>query len=517
MDDFFRSPANGLTSHPSNRRFLRQLFKNSAMRLGLECREEFASADGGAVDVSALMDALGLPRSSNGWARATAADLSIVAELLPDLRETLVIGWGMPPSLLNYIDDQCAVFIDLEIDPIRFTQHLRFCARTNDQTALGVLSALQVDEENAWNDAAALKGYFARRGESHLIDSRLDVGLFVGQTSIDLALVEHGRIARPVDARDRVHELAQDVDLLVVKPHPYETSTSHIVELTSGIPNIAWINDNVYAMLCADNLRFVCGLSSGTLREAEFFLKPAKYLIKADRNEKQRLPRSCSEWIAVSAAIASIEAMTGICRSDPVWARLLRAVLTPRGGPEFLPDTFREDALDHAFGVRWGLDGAQRGLPALPALQLDHDYDVGAGSPNLAWLTRGWSDPEPWGVWSDGALACIAIPLDEQISRVAGSIQLRVEGVLFNAPAAEVPSIVFTVNGQPCQASPEDGDGSQGRMVLLSTLAGPVARRILLIQLAIRNPLRPSELGQGTDDRQLGFGLRRVRVSTTPA
>jgi hypothetical protein len=80
MDDFFRSSDNRLLSHSSNRQFLRKLFESAATRLGLQCREEFARSDGGTVDVAAVMDALSLPRSAEGWAQAMIADISVARE-----------------------------------------------------------------------------------------------------------------------------------------------------------------------------------------------------------------------------------------------------------------------------------------------------------------------------------------------------------------------------------------------------------------------------------------------------
>lgn len=146
------------------------------------------------------------------------------------------------------------------------------------------LSALRVADEHSWNDAAALKGYFARRGGTAIFDPRISFRLFIGQTTVDLALVEDGRLARPCDAIDRVRGLARSVDVLLFKPHPYEGALSHVAELAARVSNAAWTQDNVYALLSADNLRFACGLSSGALKEASFFLKPARYLINADRS-----------------------------------------------------------------------------------------------------------------------------------------------------------------------------------------------------------------------------------------
>ena len=160
---------------------------------------------------------------------------------------------------MRCIDDGGASFIDLEIAPIRFASHLAFCARTNDRLIETALAAWRIDEEACWNEAAVLQGYFSRRSSPFLFDRDLRVGLFCGQSAIDLALVRGGEIARPIDVLESVRELAGSVDLLVIKPHPYEPDPRHLMQLAAQIPNAAWTDGNIYALLCAQNLKFIAG------------------------------------------------------------------------------------------------------------------------------------------------------------------------------------------------------------------------------------------------------------------
>lgn len=425
----------------------------------------------------------------------------------------------MPPSLMNYIDSSGATFIDLEIDPIRFTKHLRFCARTNDRATAGVLARLRISDEHCWNDAAILKGYFARRGAQSLFGPRTSVGLFIGQSLLDLALVTRGRLARPTDVFDRVRALAQSVDLLVIKPHPYEPSTSHLAELASGLSNVAWTGHNIYALLCAKNLNFVCGLSSGTLEEAKYFLKSSERLIEPDRNGRQVLPKACSDWIPVPAAVASIEAMTEICRPFANLKQAFRSLSPKRTKLPLWVGSFRDDALDHAFGFRWGLDGAQAGLPTFPLLQLDHIYGFFDGSPGTAWLDIGWSTPEPWGVWSDGARACVVVPLDEELLKDLDSVEVRLEGQVFSPPSASPSDVLACINGNRADAVVFGGEASETPVgiTLRVALDSPRTKRVLLIEFVIRTPMKPSDLGMSPDARSLGFGLQRLCVSTQRA
>ncbi|MDM0038533.1 hypothetical protein QTH89_19030 [Variovorax sp. J22G21] len=503
MDDFFRSSDNSLPSHPANRRFLHKAFRHSASRLGIVCREEYARSDGGRLDVAAMMKALGLAPTPAGWAKASAADLTPVAEmgLMPMLTpRTLVIGWGLTPSLMHFIERSGAAFVDLEISPIRFTSHLAFCARTNDRQIEAALGGWHIDEELFWNEAIVLEGYFSRRGPSLLFDRDMTVGLFCGQTAVDLALIRDGEIAHPIDGLDEIRELASSVDLLLIKPHPYESDLRHLTRLASQISNVAWTDSNIYALMCADNLSFVCGLSSGALREAAYFMKPAVPLIEADRNRRNKLPAACSDWQITEPGILSMQALSKICgRTDGLTQR---------------PARFPDDALDRAFAVRWGWDAQSPGLHAAPELAPGRVYDFQAGQPATAWLSFGWSAPEGTGVWTGGTRACLVIPLASSAPANATELRARIEGLLFVGTSSRNPIVRAWIGGR--QADVQTAGGTTGetevRFVLKAPSTDMPKARVLVLEFDITDPLRPCDCGLGADARRLGFHLQRLSL-----
>jgi len=455
VDNFFRSSDNALPSHPNNRQFLCKAFGLPARRLGLACRELHARSEGGTFDVGAMMDALALPRSAAGWASTCIADLAplLDAGLLPRLApRQLVIGWGMPPSLMHWVDRQGASFIDIEISPVRFASHLAFCARTNDRRIEAVLGNWRIDEEACWNEATATHGYFSRRSASQLFSPGLRLGLFCGQSAIDLALVRDGRIARPIDALDKARELARSVDLLVIKPHPYEPDLRHVAELAAQIPNTAWTDANIYALLCADNMEFVCGLSSGALHEATYFMKPAVHLITSDRNNRSHLPAACSDWIPVGPGITSFEALAGIVAgAGEVPARAA---------------SFPADALDRAFGLRWGLDAQSPGLPTPASPTLGAIHDLRTAGPARSWLSFGWRTVDGVGVLAAGERACIVMPLEAGALAGASFLHAHVEGLLYAPAAARRPLVRAWIDGHRADVQPMQGGGLRAKVRL---------------------------------------------------
>ncbi|VTU18870.1 hypothetical protein [Variovorax sp. PBL-E5] len=498
VDNFFRSPDNALPSYPANRQFLFKAFGLPAGRLGLQCREVHARSEGGTLDVGAMMDALALPRSAAGWARTCAADLAplLDAGLLPRLApRQLVIGWGMPPSLMHWVDRQGASFIDIEISPVRFASHLAFCARTNDRQIEAVLAGWRIDEEAFWNEATATHGYFSRRSASQLFHRGLRVGLFCGQSAIDLALVRDGRIARPIEVLDPVRELARSVDLLVIKPHPYEPDLRHLAELAAPIPNTAWTDANIYALLCADNVEFVCGLSSGALHEATYFMKPAVHLIASDRNSRGHLPASCSDWMPVGPGIMSLEALAGIVAGA--------SDMPPRAS------RFPDDALDRAFALRWGRDAQNPGLVTPPVPTLGAVHDLRAAGPARNWLSFGWRTIDGVGVLTAGERACVVIPLEAGSLAGASFLHAHVEGLLSAPAAARRPLVRAWIDGHRAdvQAMPGGGVRAKVRLDLSIRLNADPAPRVLVLEFEMAG------------DGRASFELQRlgVRPTASPA
>ncbi|NDZ14497.1 hypothetical protein C7T35_18135 [Variovorax sp. WS11] len=509
MDDFFRSSDNTLQSHPANRRFLCRAFGLQARRLDIPIREMFPRSEGSELDVAAMMGVLSLPRRSEGWAQASIADLEPLAEagLMPRFDPgTLVIGWGLSPSLMHAIDRGGASFIDLEIAPIRFASHLAFCARTNDRLIEAALAAWRIEEESYWNEAGVLQGYFSRRSAPFLFSRNLRVGLFCGQTAIDLALVRDGKIARPLDALEEARELAGRVDLLVIKPHPYEPDLRHLVELAAQIPNAAWTDENTYALLCADNLEFVCGLSSGALLEANYFIKPSRHLIAPDRHNRSRVPAACSDWAFVGPGIASLEGLARICAGS--------GTVPPR------PSRFPDDALDRVFGTRWGLDAHSAGLRALPTLALDRIHEFHSGQAATGWLSFGWHLPEGTGVWTAGERACIVIPLDAaHLDDAPEQLLICIEGLLFVGTSPRNPIVRAWINGQRAHLQVAEGTPGKAdaRFNLYARFHEARKTPALVLEFEITDPQRPCDMGLGDDTRRLGFHLQRISMRPNPA
>ncbi len=512
LDDFFRSEENGLESHPLNRRFLRGLFYSACQASGIATREEYPASDGGRIPVGELMDALELPRSIDGWARAAIDDLQPALEksgLLPFGKKSLVIGWGLPPSLLNYIDARGATFIDVEVHPLRFARHLHLGVRTNSKRIATIFSQIAVPDEIFRNAAIGMKALFARRGDHALFSPGLRVGVFLGQTNIDLALICNGRLVGPTDVLDRVAALASSVDVMAVKPHPCQAGTELLDELIGKIPNAMLVDKNTYAMFCAENVAFFSGISSGALTEAEYFGHRAERVAEQDRNNPALLPAACSEWFPVGSEVASLRVM-----KDVLERSYLPAFFIPKRRYAEAVSSADSETIDVAFGMRWGLQLDAAGLRSSPAVGLNEEIRFGSTDPYVAMLTTGWHEPEPWGVWSSDEKATLLLVLDKDALPPEAQVRLLFTGVPYQPAGAEPPMIELRVNGERCECTQRSG----APMVFSCEFeVEPLRDRpLLMVEFSIAGALRPCDVSDSADARTLGFGLHTLFVTAVP-
>ena len=371
------------------------------------------------------------------------------------------------------------------------------CARTNDPQIRQVLETMEVSREIFWSSASALQAYFARSGSTELIGSSCSVGLFAGQTDLDLALVSEGRLVAPMDRVAQIARWAEEVDVLLVKRHPYAAGAGSLSEVAQQIPNAVWVEHNIYGMFTARNLRFVGALSSGALKEAEYFGVAGRALMMPDRADPRRLPRTCSRWFTVTADIAATAAVASMLRFLRPWQR---------SSP--IEPTFDAEALERIFGVRWGLDAQAAGLPGCTLLSPGKAYRFAHDGDATGWLTAGWHAAEAWGVWSASPICSLILPLVRTGFQAGRRLKLEFSGALLgNARIAgiEVDGEMLVPTCRACEGS-----------AVVSVEVDEVrfaGKAKAFVNLHIDGAARPIDVTGAADLRELGFGLTELRVS----
>lgn len=205
--DLFRGVQLGLPSVRLNSVWLSALFGQQLNALGFDV--EVVDQ----LDIKGYFQSAEFPLSADGWALAASTRIKPIHHrfFASLFSADLVIAWGLPPSLMSLLHEVGVCFVDVEIDPIRFSNDLFFSIRTNDPVLSGRLQEMDVPESLFSADAALMRGFASRRDPSFL-EPQPSFALFAGQTGVDLALVENGTIRRPSQFMEQIRQVAAGAD-----------------------------------------------------------------------------------------------------------------------------------------------------------------------------------------------------------------------------------------------------------------------------------------------------------------
>jgi Glycosyl transferase family 2 len=148
--------------------------------------------------------------------------------------------------------------------------------------------------------------------------------------------------------------------------------------------------------------------------------------------------------------------------------------------------------------------------------QAVHPYSAGseirfAAGGNAAGYTReGWSDPEPWGCWTNGFHAALRIPLEQPFE---GAAVLTVEAGAYVGSWHPTLNVRVVCNREPLGGWDIESPDPVERTLPIpaSALAG---KREILLVFHLDNPASPADSGEfGLDQRLLGLGFYKLRIS----
>lgn len=490
IDDFFRSPVNGLTSHPVNRRWLTELFRLNLQRLGFSCCEldhDFS------VDVAELMARLNVEKSPAGWAETFVADLPrqwLSQSLAPLADCDLIIGWGLNPSVMRLLDGAGVRYMDFEIDPLRFARDLRLCVRTNSSVIADALADWELCDEEYYDAAASLRASFARIGLEPVLSSSARVGVLFGQSRIDASIVCNGRFATFEAVFDQICDWSRQFDAVVLKAHPYDANRQQLHNLSLRLPNTYLSYHNAYYLLSSPNVVSASALSSSLIEEAKYFLVPAARLIVPDRDNPAMAPANASRWFRVDAHIASRAFLARILTDQ--------SPAPPRHG-------HMTSAVTEAFGMRWGLDRSLAAPRQTPAIELSQTYGLGQVPGSADFLVEGWSTTIAEGSWSIGSFSAIQFRLPAAHPK---AIRIDFVAHLFEPDGFPAPRLAIVCGGQRFEAP----TFRNGILSLKFDCATACPHGLVELKMAIEGAISPLQSGQSEDNRPLGVFIESLTV-----
>jgi glycosyltransferase involved in cell wall biosynthesis len=153
-----------------------------------------------------------------------------------------------------------------------------------------------------------------------------------------------------------------------------------------------------------------------------------------------------------------------------------------------------------------------RTLHSIPPYRLgDHICFLAAGNAT-AFQSRGWSYPEPWGTWTDGAEAELHLKLE---SPVQGGLLLEIEGQCFLTEQCQAQRVSVHL-GETWLGEwifeQQNNHGLHSLRIPPELISGPDLR----LRLLLPDAHAPSALSQEGDSRQLGLALVFLRLSPEP-
>lgn len=199
------------------------------------------------------------------------------AFLTPLFDRCLVIGFEIPPFMIQFFNARGIPYIDVILGPLRFFPDLVPAVRSNSPPVAGALAELRLSEQEIALVASWRKAYFAKQ---KLESFAPDTILLLGQTSFDTSQVSDGRFVELAQFEREVSSIASGRKVLF-KPHPYAMKKDRVSQARLmkklGIPVTT---DNVYYLFNCPGISEVVSISSSACVEAPYFDKKARMLIE---------------------------------------------------------------------------------------------------------------------------------------------------------------------------------------------------------------------------------------------
>jgi hypothetical protein len=183
--------------------------------------------------------------------------------------------------------------------------------------------------------------------------------------------------------------------------------------------------------------------------------------------------------------------------------------------------TFRVDEPRSPLALGWSIDERLLGIHigTLAVEPVDRRvaagehvlFSTGSGGERL--LAGGWSAPEATGVWTDGRHAHLDLRLSGSAS---AGVDLVLDVVPFLTPEHNWLEVeVWTRDERVAAQTYRHGAPVRALEVHLPDAAIDAERRVLL-DLRLRDPVRPIDLGLSADPRRLGLHLRSLAIQVPP-
>jgi hypothetical protein len=232
-------------------------------------------------DAPALYHQLGYSITLESWARLACTPQppqALLQALDEALGDAFVIGYELPPAMLNALDQLGRPYVDVVLHPWRFLPDLVFALRSNVPAWHARIVAQRLPRSAAEQQVALIQAKAAWMPAP--MELPPGTALVLGQVYGDRATaLPNGQFATLAEHLPRLQKLCREHPLVLYRSHPYagpqDPSTLAIRQLSA----IKMVDHNFYHLLAQPELDSVVALNSSGLNEAEIFERGAINLI----------------------------------------------------------------------------------------------------------------------------------------------------------------------------------------------------------------------------------------------
>lgn len=277
IDDFFRNEENKIKSVSHNQDFLFRNIQIISNQLNFHVEKISSKYNGGSIDSQRILNDMNLENKSlNSWVSAYANKDILNTKLLDEIKNyDLIVGFGITPSLIYYLNKKQINFLDLELSPYRFMNSIFFSARTNSKSCQDELHLIEVKKSYLISEAQKLSEFYSGINIKNSLNAhnRENNAVFFNQTKNDASLIMDGLKYSPNSNTIFKYLSAEfkKFDNVFISMHPLQDNFDEMNYLIEKINNTVLINNLSYSHIFDNSINKFYSISSSLLNEVELF------------------------------------------------------------------------------------------------------------------------------------------------------------------------------------------------------------------------------------------------------
>lgn len=226
-------------------------------------------------DVKKFYDLCNYEYNETNWLRISSGEITPEAEeyFKSSFENYFMIVYHANPLMIELFNKYGIEYIDIFEGSVRFLEDIHLVMRSNNVEIYKKLLQYKYEESSIKIEAGRCCAYYKNYGINlcNLKDNSL---LICGQTGSDISLLRNGKYVTFQDFQEKIAEIVKNYDYLYFKPHPYCHSNEEYIRLFEQFKSFEVLyNTNFYGLMASEKIHGVAALSSGVLKEAQYFNK----------------------------------------------------------------------------------------------------------------------------------------------------------------------------------------------------------------------------------------------------